>query len=78
MHTFRVLHQRSDGVRPTLLFLNRTVQAETAEEALRLAMHGKAAQMQIDVRGIHLALARPLVPSPIVECWRAEVEMMTA
>jgi hypothetical protein len=74
MRTYRILHQRADGVRPVLLFQNRIVEAENAEQALRLAMRTKAAQMQIDVRSEQLALATPVTANNALECWRAEFE----
>ena len=72
---YRVQHQRCVGTQDMVLLQNRVVEAESAEQALRLAMHMYGDEpCDIDNRGTDLAMADRSNPAKWFDFWKAELE----
>jgi hypothetical protein len=71
---YRIQHQRSFGLRQVLILQNRIIEAETAEQALRIAMRGLVGDCKIDARNDDLALFDKSVVNRCAEFWKAELE----
>jgi hypothetical protein len=69
---FRIQHQRSLGEKPFIMLQNRVIEAETAEQALRMAMPAKAAI--INASSDDLAIAERKVPNSFSELWTASAD----
>ncbi len=72
--TFRVHHEKSRNPLHVLILQNRTIEAESAEQALHIAMKGRAPHLSIEVRGPHLAVADHSSPDTCYDYWKAELE----
>jgi hypothetical protein len=72
---YRIQHQRSVGLRQVLILQNRVIEAETAEQALRIAMHGLVGDCNIDARNDDLALVDKSIPCRCADFWKAELEL---
>jgi hypothetical protein len=72
---YRIQHQRCYGAEPFVLLQNRVLEAETAEQALRLAMASK--DVAIEVRSDDLALLDKSSPSSYFDFWRAELDELS-
>jgi len=73
---FRIIHQRQDGIHSPVVLQNRTIEAESAQQALELARHSpeaKASSVPLGPESLAI-IERSASSDGYVDIWCVEVE----